>query len=175
MGFLVVLIIQGLVFGFFCSYIAREKNRDGTSWFWLGFFFSILAVFALIAVPKIERSEAFISSTSLNLNDVGKKPIKVNAFEGERNVASSAYQLYLVKRFNIEKNSTLEKYVIGSDVFDTLEDSLQEANNRYESELPQIIQREKLDKISQDANAMLERDKKYIEEQKAILRDFNDQ
>lgn len=49
---LLILIVQGLVFGFFCSYIAREKNRDSGSWFWLGFAFSILAVLALVAVPK---------------------------------------------------------------------------------------------------------------------------
>ena len=55
---LIALIIQGIVFGFFCSYIAKEKNRDGTAWFWLGFLFSILAVFALIAVPKIDKEKS---------------------------------------------------------------------------------------------------------------------
>lgn len=58
---LLILVIQGLVFGFFCSYIAREKNRDGTSWFWLGFFFSILTLLTLIAVPKAEINSQNLS------------------------------------------------------------------------------------------------------------------
>jgi len=50
--FWVVLIIQGIIFGGFCSFIASQKNRDTVSWFFLGFFFSLIAVLALIAIPK---------------------------------------------------------------------------------------------------------------------------
>ncbi|GAW87483.1 hypothetical protein bplSymb_SCF09103P001 [Bathymodiolus platifrons methanotrophic gill symbiont] len=50
--FWVVLIIQGIVFGGFCSFIASQKNRDTASWFFLGLFFSLIAVLALIAIPK---------------------------------------------------------------------------------------------------------------------------
>ena len=50
--FWTVLIIQGIIFGGFCAFIASQKNRDSGSWFFLGFFFSILAVLALIAIPK---------------------------------------------------------------------------------------------------------------------------
>jgi hypothetical protein len=50
--FLTVLIIQGIIFGGFCAFIASQKNRGSGSWFFLGFFFSILAVLALIAIPK---------------------------------------------------------------------------------------------------------------------------
>lgn len=50
--FWTVLIIQGIIFGGFCAFIASQKNRDSGVWFFLGFFFSILAVLALIAIPK---------------------------------------------------------------------------------------------------------------------------
>lgn len=55
-----IVLIQSLVFGIFCSFIANEKNRGRYSWFFLGFFFSIIAMLALIAVPKrsdIEKPE----------------------------------------------------------------------------------------------------------------------
>ncbi|MGZ8916420.1 MAG: hypothetical protein ACXW1Z_25335, partial [Methylobacter sp.] len=50
--FWTVLIIQGIIFGGFCAFIASQKNRDSGAWFFLGFYFSILAVLALIAIPK---------------------------------------------------------------------------------------------------------------------------
>jgi len=48
---ILVFLIQGIIFGGFCAYIATQKNRDKVDWFFLGFFFSILAVLALIAIP----------------------------------------------------------------------------------------------------------------------------
>jgi hypothetical protein len=47
-------LFQALVFGSFCSFIASEKNRDFAVWFFLGFLFSFIALFALIAVPKLD-------------------------------------------------------------------------------------------------------------------------
>lgn len=49
---LVLLLFQAIVFGFFSSYIAGEKNRGKVGWFFLGFFFSLLALLTLIAIPK---------------------------------------------------------------------------------------------------------------------------
>lgn len=50
-----VLVIQSIVFGAFCGYIAFEKNRSHRVWFILGALFSIIALLALIAVPKNEE------------------------------------------------------------------------------------------------------------------------
>jgi hypothetical protein len=51
----IILILQSIIFGFFSSFIASEKNRDSISWFILGFLFSIVAVLALVAIPKVEQ------------------------------------------------------------------------------------------------------------------------
>lgn len=48
------LLLQGCVFGFFCSYIAGQKGRDNGSWFVLGFFFSFIALIAIGVVPSQE-------------------------------------------------------------------------------------------------------------------------
>jgi hypothetical protein len=47
-----LVLICAAVFGFFCSYIATQKNRDSTTWFWLGFFFNFLALIAIGVVPS---------------------------------------------------------------------------------------------------------------------------
>ena len=56
-------------------------------------------------------------------------------YDGERSIAIPAYQLYLTKRFAIEKNATLEKFVVEGNVFDTLQDSLRYADERHKLEL----------------------------------------
>ena len=47
-----------IICGFFSSFIANEKNRDSKDWFWLGFFFNIIALLALIAVPILPKKES---------------------------------------------------------------------------------------------------------------------
>lgn len=131
MDFMFVLfIIQGVVFGLFCSYIAKEKNRNGKNWFFLGFLFSILAIFALIAIPKIDKENEFDDSF-FSKNSDSENKIKEEIFNKVRDISSSEYQLFLIKKFTIENNSTINKFVIGNDVFDTLEISLNEADLRY--------------------------------------------
>ena len=55
--FFSLLLIQGVAFGGFCGYLAGQKNRSGTSWFWLGFFFSILALIAIAASPSLANQK----------------------------------------------------------------------------------------------------------------------
>lgn len=67
----IVILVQGIIFGVFCSFIAREKNRDSGGWFLLGFLFSLLAILALIAIPKIDKTK--LASTELDISSLTKK------------------------------------------------------------------------------------------------------
>lgn len=70
------------------------------------------------------------TSEKLEANSVGTTVINKikNADNGffklPRDVTSGGYQLYLTRKFNIEKNATLEKYVVGEVLFGALEDAL---------------------------------------------------
>lgn len=66
-------------------------------------------------------------------NVSGSSPATTKKFDGERNLTATNYQLYLTQTFNIEKNATLEKYIIESSVFDTLADALEAAHQRYDN------------------------------------------
>jgi hypothetical protein len=62
MGWLWVLfliIVNQTVVGFFCRFLANEKNRDGETWFWLGFFFGPIpiALFTLIGLPALSHEQ----------------------------------------------------------------------------------------------------------------------
>jgi hypothetical protein len=41
--------------GGFCYWLASEKNRDGTSWFFLGFIFGWIALIALAGSPILSE------------------------------------------------------------------------------------------------------------------------
>ena len=75
--FWVVLVMQGIVFGGFSAFIASQKDRDSFSWFFLGFFFSILAVLALIAIPKREITDH--SNANLRTCPYCAEQVKVEA------------------------------------------------------------------------------------------------
>lgn len=51
------LALQGMVFGLFCAFIAKSKNRNMVGWFYLGFLFSIIALIALVGVPALDQTE----------------------------------------------------------------------------------------------------------------------
>lgn len=132
-----IIILQAVLVGLFCSYVAGQKNRSKTYWFWLGFFFSFLALIALAAIPSLSKEGADYSLYSEVKNSIGTSPAQrdtVEFFDGDRNILNPAYQLFLTRKFGIEKNLTLEKYVIKNNVFNTLEDALDNANTQYEKE-----------------------------------------
>lgn len=136
---LIAVLIQAIVFGLFCGYIAKEKGRSYEGWFVLGFFFSILAVLALIAIPKADSASNSIDdqerhSPSLT-NPQATTPTPPILFEGQREITVPKYQLFLTKLFAIEKNNTLDKFTIGDDVFDDLRAALINADSRYEQQL----------------------------------------
>jgi len=46
------------------------------------------------------------------------------AFDGSRDVEADEYRLYLVRKYSIEKNAVLEKYVVGTRLFESLSEAL---------------------------------------------------
>lgn len=58
MEFLLLFLVYALIFGFFCGYLAGEKGRDSTAWFFLGLVFGILALLVLIGLPSEQNSSS---------------------------------------------------------------------------------------------------------------------
>ena len=61
-AFWTVWLMQAVVCGFFCAFVAGQKNRDSITWFVLGFLFSVYALIAIAGVPVAsdERPEALV-------------------------------------------------------------------------------------------------------------------
>lgn len=60
---LVGYLISGVIFGFFCSYLADKKGHGGCAWFVLGFLFSFLALLVLIGLPSEREASREQGST----------------------------------------------------------------------------------------------------------------
>lgn len=58
-----------------------------------------------------------------------KRQGSLGLYEGDRRLDDASYQLYLVKKFDIEKNNTLEAYVVGNKKFGSLDDALRYAHS----------------------------------------------
>jgi hypothetical protein len=52
-----LIIIAGIVCGFFCEAVAEAKNRPVLGWFLAGFFFSIIALLAIVGMPVKEKEK----------------------------------------------------------------------------------------------------------------------
>lgn len=76
-----ILFINGIIFGTFCSFIAKSKNRSALNWFILGFLFSVIALLAIVGLPKYCEDKV----SDINVEAVGRacpfcaETIKVNA------------------------------------------------------------------------------------------------
>jgi hypothetical protein len=51
-------------------------------------------------------------------------------FEGKRDLSNEAYRIFLVKKYEIEKNDALGKIIFEDRLFDNIEDALESANQK---------------------------------------------
>lgn len=153
-----ILIINSIVVGGFSAYVAEQKNRSGLNWFILGAAFSVFALIALIAIPKLDKES----------NQSQKQSEDISQFNGEPDIKSEAYQLYLTRKFNIERNIVLEKYVVKDKIFSTLEDALKYADI-LNKELENNLKLKKLKELEDESNRLIELEKMKIQEKKGMI------
>lgn len=112
-----IFILNGLVFGFLCSWIAEQKNRNSTNWFILGAILGLFAFIALIAAPPLIKNK------------------RIEKYYGIRDLSSDEYQTFLVEYYNIIKNEVLEKYSLAGKLFAHRNDALHYASKLHEQEI----------------------------------------
>ena len=90
---LLLLLLNQVVMGAFCAFVAGEKNRSPTNWFWLGFCFGPfpIAMLALAALPRPTRDFGLLSRSdspeNIVLNWVEIEPGNFCMGDGSRAVA----------------------------------------------------------------------------------------
>jgi len=57
MDLLLIVVLQGVVFGGGCAILASNKKRDVRGWFVLGFLFSLIALIVIAALTPLKNIE----------------------------------------------------------------------------------------------------------------------
>jgi hypothetical protein len=153
MDIVFLVVLQALACGLFCRYVAQEKGRNYRVWFALGYFFSIFALLSLVALPRV-KSES-----------------PPQEFDGPRDLDAPVYQLFLTRRFGIERNPTLDKFVIGNEVFPTLAEALATADGRYGQHLDELARQQaqlEQERLKAEAATRLKQEFKRAETQRRL-------
>ena len=180
------------IFGLFISavvpaFIAKNKGRSFGIWYLYGLCFFIFAFIHSIVIKPNENAEgmskcskcsSIIPTTATvcpfcrnGLLSPNNPEIK---YDGEFDLDLREYQLFLTRKFNIEKNNTLEKYIVGDNVFDTLEYALNFANEKHKKTEEEKIYNEKVKKESLEKTRIDNKIKLEIEKAKlASIRESN--
>jgi hypothetical protein len=133
---ILAILVNSVIFGGFCAYLAGEKGRSSLNWFLLGALFSFIALIALVAIPKIETAgEAPEASAPIQEKLPINKNKRVMKFEDEMNISKDKYIIFLTKHFGIDKNTVLNKYIVGDNLFDTIELALEYADEQYKNQI----------------------------------------
>lgn len=137
-----ILIIQGLIFGAFSAYVAKEKNKGPLTWFILGFFFSILAILALAATPKKENK--YLSEE----NPIPNADRKHDDQEGE--ISDKSYQMYLVSKYGITRNEVLNVYGLDGSAYENIDEPLLIAHQKHSADVAEKNQPNRLNTPRED-------------------------
>ena len=113
------LLISAVVFGILGTVIAQNKGVSRTAGFWWGF---LLGPVGLIVVALLNPEPQ--ASISIRTSD------RFSAVDGvEYDTSNDSYRLWLVRKYGIEKNDTLGKFIVGTSVLNDLEEALSFADN----------------------------------------------
>lgn len=107
------MLCSAMVFGLLPAYIAKNKGRDFNTWWIYGTLLFIIALPHSILTNKSDDKAKEKSST-------GQK-----FWSEKRDVENNSYKLYLIKKYNIEKNEVLAKYVVDGATYETLEEVIE--------------------------------------------------
>lgn len=71
-------------------------------------------------------------------------------FDGDRDISSDAYRLWLSRAYSIERNSVFDRYVLADQTFTSLEDALAYAHSLEQEKLSRIREEKKQREIEEE-------------------------
>ncbi len=87
---LIGVTLSGIVFGGGCAIIATNKNRDAVSWFVLGFFFSLVALIVIAAIPPVAKYAKSHDDADTSRDRSRREPLAREALQKKANDLAAA-------------------------------------------------------------------------------------
>lgn len=116
------IFLTWLVFSIIVAVAANARNRSAFGWFFIAIIISPLLALILVLVMKPASSQDYKKYTP-------QKSIDTITYDGDQDITHDKYQLYLTKKYSIERNSTLEKFIINDEIFPSLEEAFKHADS----------------------------------------------
>ena len=128
--FLFSLLVSAVVFGALGTVIAQNKGVSLTAGFWWG---CLLGPIGLIVVALLNPEPK--ASISIKTSD------RFSAVDGvEYDTSNDSYRLWLVRKYGIEKNDTLGKFIVGTSVLNDLEEAISLADSLERADIEAVKQ-----------------------------------
>jgi hypothetical protein len=107
------ILIVWAIFVVLIILVANIKNRSVWSWIGISLLISpLLSLIILIFMSKLPESEI----------------VEEVDFVGVKDLSNDSYKIYLTKKYNIEKNQTLDSFICNEKMFSSLDLALKEAD-----------------------------------------------
>ena len=90
----------------------------------------LLSISALIHLGFIPSE--FPNNEDMTINNTIETKNLVSTFNGSKDLTNDAYVIFLTKKYDIEFNKTLQQYIIDNKLFETINDALKYADNKYQ-------------------------------------------
>jgi hypothetical protein len=105
-----IVLFAGLFFTMLGSYL-RYYSRQSVS----------------VSNQPGHQSTQNVSVANFESNNANQEETAAIDFDGEKAITNSAYKIYLVKKYSIEKNEVLGQFILGDELFDTIDEALSAA------------------------------------------------
>ena len=101
--------------------------NDQRNYSMLGGFVAVVGIFFLLRTESKDKQEksSDLPITSPRIDNQG--------FNGSKSIDNDAYKIFLVKKYAIEKNVALDKFIVGEKLFNSIEEALIYASGMDES------------------------------------------
>tara|TARA_B100000029_G_C17426913_1_gene906417 strand:- start:197 stop:607 length:411 start_codon:yes stop_codon:yes gene_type:complete len=120
-----VVGIAGSITGFISLLYVLGGDSEALFWMVIGFVCALGGGYMrYLSIQTVRVGDSKIDTENSNADNSKDTP----KFVGDRNLENDSYQLYLVKKYNIEKNNVLEKFTFNNKTYDSLEEALKSAD-----------------------------------------------
>lgn len=98
---------------FIVALLARFRNKSPVAWIFISIFLS----------PLLASLILIFSNTEVNI-----EPKKKLTYTGQDDLENDSYKIYLTEKYVIIKNDVLSKYVLGEQLFESVDEALLKAH-----------------------------------------------
>jgi hypothetical protein len=106
--------------------------NDQRNYSMLGGFVAVVGIFFLLRTESKDTQVKDMKEKPKN-QPISSPRIINQGFSGNKSIDNDAYKIFLVKKYSIEKNVALDKFIVGERLFNSIEEALIYASGMDES------------------------------------------